>query len=557
MTRSASHIAIAVALAALPACEIEGDTPPPANLGTFPYHPLVFELDLAILTYQLHGQSIVWPIDPWYEEHGSTRGTSRETLMALVRAWAQRRGTAQVDAAAGLAAYRGPGLLAGLPDNPAHDPIIYDYSRIDPWSQTLTHTNEQWTEYATPGAITRRIRDVYVAARPIGSDGSSLAITQVTPGRTDSDPDATDVLCAFEGGTGDRGEPGQPASYSLMGFVLVRDTPGGGYDAHISFRGSRSGDPVRAATEALSSEHARGNPDWITDLGWDTVAAAADAGDVTTTGGVHRGFARSMKSILPGAFACLAKAAELRGNAPPTNIYVTGHSLGGGLAQHFTSAVLLGNQYGPGGDGPAMPAALRGWPWKQLKLVSFSAPRAGDYTWASALSHGALDSPFYDPSPIETVDADARLVLDPGIVERLHDPGRPAGFRVLISTDPITTTKFGGDGTHVGTTVYVNGTSFIDWLGVVSSADHEPEKVRRYMTDAMADPRTPPDAWRYLPTSALVPDRNLDEKGTPAEMEKLAAALRSYYAERAIYFDEAAFDRDLDLLFAIERGGGD
>src|SRR5258705_258331 len=84
------------------------------------------------------------------------------------------------------------------------------------------------------------------------------------------------------------------------------------------------------------------------------------------------------------------------------------------------------------------------------------ARRAGDRTWAEALSRGALDAPFYDPGPLETVDADALLAVDPSIVARLHDASRPAAFRVLISTDPITTTKIGGAGTHVGTTVYVN-----------------------------------------------------------------------------------------------------
>src|SRR5689334_2233173 len=100
------------------ACEIIEPKPPPVELGTFPYHPLVFELDLAILAYQLHGQSLVWPFDPYYEEHADSRGTSRDTLMKLVRGWAERRGAAQVGAMAGLDAYRGPGVLAGLPDDP-------------------------------------------------------------------------------------------------------------------------------------------------------------------------------------------------------------------------------------------------------------------------------------------------------------------------------------------------------------------------------------------------------------------------------------------------------
>jgi hypothetical protein len=325
-------------------CEIIEPTPPPAELGTFPYHPLVFELDLAILAYQVHGQSMVWPIDPFYEEHAGGRGTARDTLIELVRDWAARRGSAQISAMTGLDSYRGPGLLAGLPDNPTHDPIIYNYARIHPWSDTVTNNEAQWTEYLTPPAITRPIRDVFVSARAIGRD--TVEITQLAPGRIDSDADATDTLCAFEGGTGDRGEPGQPASYSLMGFVLARDSAGSGFDVHVSFRGSRSGSAVRAATDALSGIDPKGNPDWITDLGWDKVGLSAGAGDVTTVGGVHRGFARTMKLSLPGAFQCLAKAAELRGGAAPTNIYVTGHSLGGGLAQQSRapccSAISMG-----------------------------------------------------------------------------------------------------------------------------------------------------------------------------------------------------------------------
>jgi hypothetical protein len=125
---------------------------------------------------------------------------------------------------------------------------------------------------------------------------------------------------------------------------------------------------------------------------------------------------------------------------------------------------------------------------------------------------------------------------------------------VLISTDAITTTKFGGDGTHVGTTVYVNGTSYIDWIGIANTDAHEPANVRKDMTDAMADPRTPPIAWRYRPLTDLAPSRDASEKGTPAEMMKLADGLRRYYAEHGLWLDDAAFTADLELRFAIERG---
>jgi hypothetical protein len=551
--RTGTTCAVLLAVLAPAACTIDEGPPPPADLGTFPYHPLVFELDLAVLAYQIHGQSMVWPIDPFYEEQAGSAGTPRDAFMALVRAWAARQGPRQVAAQAGLDAYRGPGVLAGLPDNPLHDPILYDYSRIHPWSHTITNNDDQWTEYLTSDAIVRRIRDVYVSARPIGGDGSTVVLAQVPPHRDDFDADATDMLCAFEGGTGDKGEPGQPASYSLMGFVLVRDTGGGSYDIHVNFRGSRSGSAFRSADEALSEEMAKGNPDWITDLGWDNVSVAAGAGDVTTVGGVHRGFARAMTYTLPGVFQCLEKAAELRGNAP-TNIFITGHSLGGGLAQDFASAVLLGNTYGTGGAGPAMPPALAGWPWQQLKLVTFGSPRAGDYDWAVALSREALQSEVFDPGPIDTADADAHIVLDPDILARLHDTSRPAAFRVLISTDPISTTHFGGDGTHVGTTVYVDGSSYIDWIGVVNPDDHEPMNERKDIVDQLQGETIPPPSWQYQATTDLDPDRNDALAGTPAEMQKLADALLSYYANRAIYFDAARFTRDLELYFAIERG---
>ena len=540
-------IAVAAALA-LSGCVID-EPRPTYDLGTFPYHPLVYELDLAILAYQIHGQSMVWPIDPYYEEHASTLGTPRPTMLELVRSWAQLEGPAQLAAAAGLDAYRGPGLLAGLPDNAAHDPIIYDYARIHPWSHAITNNQDQWTEYLTPDAITRRIRDVYVAARPIGGDGSTTVVTQVPPGRVDSDPDATDVLCAFEGGTGDKGIAGQPASYSLMGFVLARDVGGGHYDLHVAFRGSRSGSAWRAISQAFSENEAAGNPDWVTDLSWDKIRMD----EISTVGGIDRGFAYAMTYALPGVFQCMSTIAGLRGTAPD-EIFVTGHSLGGALAQHFASAVLLGNLYGPAGAGPAMPPELTAWPWTQLKLVTFSSPRAGDYPWASMLSQTVLQSGLYDPGAIETVDANARLVLDPGIVTRLNDPTTPAAFRVSISNDPITSTHVGGDGTHVGTSVYVDGTSLIDWLGIINPDAHEPMNVRKDMLDQFADPSIPPIAWNYRPITDLVPDRSEANAGTPAEMQKLATGLVDYYQNGGMYFDADAFDRDVDLLFAIERG---
>lgn len=539
-----------LALSLLAACSPSsgsGDTPPAlVNLGTLPYHPLAYHLDLSILAYQLHGQSLVWPFDSFYEERAEPFGSTRDDFMDNVRAW-----TSTLPNSSALDGYRGPGI--GLDQNASHDPVVYNYSRIHPWSSCVMNASGEWTEYLTPREITARINQVYVAYRyrpTVGADEVRLeALPQrMSPG--DRDADASDVLLAFEGGTGDKGEPNMPASQSLMGFVLLRSTGAASYDVHVSFRGSRSGTASRAFFEALSTNNASGNPDWITDLGF---ASAPDPlrRSITTTGNVARGFATSMSSILPQLIACLQKTAEMRGGAPD-NIYVTGHSLGGALAQHFASAVLLGDNYGPIGTGSSMPAMLRAWPWSTLKLVTYGAPRAGDEAWARALTTEQLQSSYYDRG-IVPFDNDALRSTDGSIAPRLIDTTRPVGYRVLISTDPITNAIPGEDGGPVGQTVYVNKTdSSTSVFGVPSPEDHEPEQIRNKILGATQDPRTPPIAWRYRPLSELPPERSENERGSQLGFQKLRDATVQYYNSRELWFDETAFLADFMQLLLLE-----
>jgi hypothetical protein len=316
--------------------------------GTLPYHPLVYHLDLSVLSYHVYGQSLVWPFDPYYEELSNDR-KNRSKYMELVKSWAEMKGPAQVGAEAGLNAYRGPGVLSGFANNSLHDPILYNYSRIAPRHGAITNANGEWTEYLTPKQITGRIGQTFVCYRKAGSVTSELAFAEVPPRASETAKDRTDILLAFEGGTGDKGEPGEPASQSLMGFALLRQTTGENYDVHIAFRGSQAGSAGRAILQAFNDSNSAGNPDWITDLGYNRLTGGASAA-ISTVGRLSRGFAMSTRSILPNLFHCLEKGAGLKKkDTGPDNIYVTGHSLGGALAQNFTSAVLLGNKYGPGG----------------------------------------------------------------------------------------------------------------------------------------------------------------------------------------------------------------
>jgi hypothetical protein len=522
------------------------------DLSGLPYHPLVHHLDLSILAYELYGQTLVWPFDPYYEEMAGRSG-GRAKFMEKVRVWAKAQGTEQIGANPKLGGYRGPGILGGFQDNPRHDPILFRYDRLYPWGRTITHVDGRWTEYLTPDEITGQIRDVYMCYRQSGRPEGTVVMEHVTSGRDTAERGARDVLLAFEGGTGDKGEAGQPASQSLMGFVLLRYwADRNDYDVHIAFRGSRSGSVGRAIRQAYSDNRAKGNPDWITDVGFDPIRPELGGALITTKGAVFRGFARSTKSILPQLFRCLGEVARLAPRSRPKRIFVTGHSLGGALAQHFVSAVLMGNQYGPDGTGDAMPTALRGWPWRQIKLITFSSPRAGNELWAEALTKHGLASEFFS-TRIDTLDRTALAMTDPSILPRLIDPGQPAGYRVLITTDPVTTQKIIG-GKHVGKSVYLNEPSILATFALPDVGSHELTELRNFMVAGLADQRIPPTAWRYREMEDVNPERNAARRGSVGEFAKLGAALERYYRGNDLWFDHAAFEQDFELFKTILQG---
>ena len=51
---------------------------------------------------------------------------------------------------------------------------------------------------------------------------------------------------------------------------------------------------------------------------------------------------------------------------------------------------------------------------------------------------------------------------------------------------------------------------------------------------------------------ALVP-ANVIAQGSIEELKKLASAVKKYYLDNRIWFDQAAFDRNVELRFAIDR----
>lgn len=517
-----------------------------ADLKGLPYHPVPMHLDLCVLSYQLYAQTLVWPFDPYYERQGNS--AAREAFMDQVRSWIARGDTSVSRHDVG--GYRGPGTLAGFADNPRHDPIIYRYDSLNPWHPSLSLGDAKWTELQTPSAITTSISDVSMCYRPSGSSPTSVQIDWVATAGGSTSRGVGDQLIAFEGETGDKNEPGQPGSQSMMGFVLKREITGTeDYDIYIVFRGSRSGKPLRTAAQAFSETAASGNPDWITDLGYDFTQAA----DISHVGTLHRGMVQSVQSMLPKIIGCLSQIAAVASGRAPRRISVTGHSLGGGLALQTASAILLGSRLGPDGKGADMPIALQSWPWSTMKLVTFGASVSGDADWAKALTVDKLQSRFFETAAwgLTLTDPDGLAVNAPEIVSRLVDTRRPAAYRILNPKDPITTLRVLG-GKHVGQTVYIAPSNP---MGLVDPAVHEPLDIRDRIDAALSDPSVPENGWQYHDLTALSPTSDPSRRGGAAEFDKLFETINSYYQANGSAFDRARFRQDYSIFQRILSNG--
>lgn len=354
----------------------------------------VVNLDLCTLAYQLYHQSLCLPLDPWYDNMSRIGSDRRDNICRFTQDYAAILGGTAGNPNAGPDRhfYSGPNAARGWPDSNINlDPILTNYKHLDAQSPGFTRDGERYLALRAPAYITDRIK--LIEGVRYRSKPTSFPFSDVERYQIREYPSGDNHLIVFEGGTGIVG--GTEPSWSLMGFVLMQKTSTG-YDAHIVFRGSRSGSSlsktVWKAQDLIGV--AKGNPDWITDLrGMKQIEQPM----ISKVGKVTEGFSNALPTML-GSITAACKYLEEK-YPPPEHIYVTGHSLGAGLASQFVSAVELGNY------GDELRREVKSWPWNNATLMAYAQPIPGDSTMAASFDKVSPASTHYWVEGDDVVEA--------------------------------------------------------------------------------------------------------------------------------------------------------
>ena len=127
------------------------------------YDHCVYLLDLCIYAYQLHAQTLIWPMDPYYEQWRESKGSEGERGKRRYDFMDQVRECIRTGTLGRIDKWRGPGVCTGpnWPHNDLLDPVISDYSRLNPWLPSFSRPDMEsdgWIVYNAPKPIKGRIR---------------------------------------------------------------------------------------------------------------------------------------------------------------------------------------------------------------------------------------------------------------------------------------------------------------------------------------------------------------------------------------------------------------
>ncbi len=367
----------------------------------------ILNLDLCTLAYQLYHQSLCLPLDPWYDMMSRVGSDRRDNICRFTHEYAAALG-------ARPSFYSGPNAVRGWGNSNLNlDPILTNYKTLDVTLPAFTRDGERYLAVTAPDYITKNIKTIEgirYRSKPTAyphNDTERFSIKDYAKG--------SDHLVVFEGGTGSDGS--KDPSWSLMGFVLMHKTATG-YDAHIVFRGSRSGASLSKTVwraQNIIGEH-KGNPDWITDL---RSNSQIEKPLLSKVGKVTAGFADSLPTMLGTiSAACQYLAAKY---PPPEHIYITGHSLGAGLASQFTGALAQGEY------GQQLRQEVNSWDWNKAALVAYAQPIAGSPEFAQNFDKLMPNAEHYWVEGDTVVEA-----TENGIVGLLIDKGEHCGKQIKL-----------------------------------------------------------------------------------------------------------------------------
>ncbi len=374
---------------------------PPSQGISFPYNPFFYLLDLSVLTYNLYAQSTVFNYDPFYEQQtekmrGGGISERRVSYITKLQTYLESQAESlvpklnslclgqdgQVDQARAASCVRGPDVVSFMtrkssgklvfgpsraePAGGLIDPILTRYSNMDPSRRAhVSHegddgvgrSNTEWRYFVPPRELTEW-RGAYIVFRDLSSSGIRMQRLRM---QYQSSTSANDIY-VFEGVAGATSSVG---SVAMFGLVVTRPLgTSGDYVVDIAWRGSRSG---KASDAFLNGLAGRGNPDWISDLDMKFRSHATMG-----AGKTHAGYTRCIRETMP-ILLPLLRFIHNQFNRPPLLVFVTGHSMGGGLATLFVKAMTskTANSFG---DPAVLGAKLASWPWAKIKLVAYSAP---------------------------------------------------------------------------------------------------------------------------------------------------------------------------------------
>lgn len=368
----------------------------------------IFNLDLCTLAYQFYHQSLCLPLDPWYDMMSRVGSDRRDNICRFTHEYAAALGSRP-------GFYGGPNAIRGWGESNLNlDPILTNYKTLDAALPAFTRDGERYLAVAAPDYITRNIKTIEgirYRSKPTSyphNDTEKFTIKDYSEGK--------DHLVVFEGGTGSDGS--KDPSWSLMGFVMMHKTATG-YNAHIVFRGSRSGASLSKTVwraQNIIGDH-KGNPDWITDL---RSNSQIENPLLSKVGKVTAGFADSLPTML-GTITAACKHLEAN-YPPPENIYITGHSLGAGLASQFTGAITQGD------FGQQLRQEVKTWDWNKAALVAYAQPIPGSPQFAENFDKLMPNAEHYWVEGDSVVEATSN-----SIVGLLIDKGEHCGKQIKLT----------------------------------------------------------------------------------------------------------------------------